>query len=61
VITWLIHAIPSKRAGFGSKKRGLVMYPVTDLSEQLTLYQRVPGSSPGAPTKQINSLAMFTV
>jgi DNA-binding winged helix-turn-helix (wHTH) protein len=27
----------------------------------LTLNQRVPGSSPGAPTKQINSLAMFTV
>jgi hypothetical protein len=25
--------------------------------EQLTLNQRVPGSSPGAPTKQINILA----
>ena len=29
--------------------------------EQLTLNQRVPGSSPGAPTKQINNLAVWRV
>ncbi len=29
--------------------------------EQLTLNQRVPGSSPGAPTKQIKHLARETV
>jgi hypothetical protein len=32
-----------------------------NLNPWLTLNQRVPGSSPGAPTKQINSLARFTV
>jgi hypothetical protein len=31
------------------------------LNPSLSLNQRVPGSSPGAPTKQINILAMFTV
>jgi hypothetical protein len=29
--------------------------------EQLTLNQRVPGSSPGAPTKQINTLAAMHI
>src|SRR4029077_18736099 len=32
---------------------------IAQLVEQLTLNQRVPGSSPGAPTNRINHLAPF--
>jgi hypothetical protein len=32
---------------------------IAQLVEQLTLNQRVPGSSPGAPTKQINGLDLM--
>ena len=32
---------------------------IAQLVEQLTLNQRVPGSSPGAPTNQINDLGGF--
>ena len=45
-----------------AKRRPLEGFPVpsagriAQLVEQLTLNQRVPGSSPGAPTKLINSL-----
>jgi hypothetical protein len=35
--------------------------PVAFQRSQLPHHQRVAGSSLGAPTKQINSLAMFTV
>jgi hypothetical protein len=31
---------------------------IAQLVEQLTLNQRVPGSSPGAPTIQINGLGL---
>jgi hypothetical protein len=33
---------------------------MAQLVEQLTLNQRVPGSSPGAPTNKINDLAAKT-
>ena len=34
---------------------------IAQLVEQMTLNHRVPGSSPGAPTKPFKSLAAFTV
>jgi hypothetical protein len=37
--------------------RGGIFGRIAQLVEQLTLNQRVPGSSPGAPTKQNNDLA----
>src|ERR1700739_2420133 len=48
-----------------AKRRPLEGFPVpsagriAQLVEQLTLNQRVPGSSPGAPTKLFNSLGIL--
>src|SRR5579871_1169182 len=43
---------PLKSKGFGR---------IAQLVEQLTLNQRVPGSSPGAPTKQVKTSAVERV
>ena len=50
----VIHAFPAQRALFHELQSRLLV-------EQLTLNQRVPGSSPGAPTKpnQVLSLNGF--
>ena len=46
-----MHGMLGKRCAYGITFEGM------GNSVQLTLNQRVPGSSPGAPTKQINNLA----
>jgi hypothetical protein len=43
------------------KSRGATGKSLIVLSPWLTLNQRVPGSSPGAPTKQINTLAAMHI
>src|ERR1700749_1807138 len=51
----------AKRRALHEGFSGPVSGRIAQLVEQLTLNQRVPGSSPGAPTKQINNLAVFRV
>ena len=55
---WLAPPVDKPPGGCDIRRRG---GRIAQLAEQLTLNQRVPGSSPGAPTNEINGLAIIAL